>query len=118
MSYVRSAPKGHGRGNLIEGEVRAGSRVVVIEDLVSTGGSVLAAAEALRQAGAEPVAVLAVFTYGFADAHARFDTAGLPLRTLTDFETLVRVAEVDGTLAPGALASLRDWRADPEGWGP
>lgn len=116
FSYVRSSAKGHGKGNRIEGRVEAGQRVVVVEDLVSTGGSVLSAAEAIREAGAEPVAALAVFTYGFPEADRAFDAAGLPLHTLTDFETLARVAGETGALGDDAWSVLRGWRDDPVAW--
>ena len=116
LAYVRSAAKGHGKGNRIEGRVATGQRVVIIEDLISTGGSSVAAAEALREAGAEPVAVLATFSYGLVEAARRFDEAGLAHATLTDFATLIRVAERVGVIASSALATLRDWRADPAAW--
>ncbi|PAP77845.1 orotate phosphoribosyltransferase [Rubrivirga marina] len=116
FSYVRSAAKGHGRQNRIEGRVEAGQRLVLVEDLVSTGGSVLSAAEALREAGAEVVAVLAVFTYGFPEAERAFAEAGVPLVTLTDFTSLADAARQSGALADGALTALHDWRADPTGW--
>ena len=113
---MRAAAKGHGRQNRIEGRVEAGQRVVLVEDLVSTGGSVLAAADALREAGAEPVAALAVFSYGFAEAGTAFSEAGLPLYTLTTFETLARVAREDGSLSDADLDALAAWRADPVQW--
>ncbi len=116
FSYVRAQAKGHGRQNRIEGRVEEGQRVVLVEDLVSTGGSVLSAAEALQEAGAEVVAVLAVFTYGFPEAEVAFAEAGLPLVTLTDFEALAEAARQSGALGPGAWATLRDWRDDPAGW--
>jgi len=116
FSYVRAQAKGHGRQNRIEGRVEEGQRIVLVEDLVSTGGSVLSAAEALQEAGAEVVAVLAVFTYGFPEAEAAFAEAGLPLVTLTDFEALAEAARQSGALGPGAWATLRDWRDDPAGW--
>ena len=116
FSYVRGEAKGHGRQNRIEGRVAPGQRVLLVEDLVSTGGSVLSAAEALRQCGAEVVAVLAVFSYGFAEADRAFAAAGLPLVTLTDFAALARAAHGTGALGPGAEATLRDWRADPAAW--
>ena len=116
LCYVRAAAKGHGRQNRIEGRVARGQRVVLVEDLVSTGGSVLAAAGTLRDAGAEPAGALAVFSYGFAEADAAFAEAGLPLHTLTTFETLVRVARDDGSLSDGALDALAVWRADPVRW--
>lgn len=116
MAYVRGAAKGHGRQNRVEGRIQPGQRVVVVEDLVSTGGSVLSAAHALREAGAVPVAALTVFSYGFAEATAAFEAAALPLYTLTTFEALVRVAREDGSLDADALAALRAWRADAAMW--
>lgn len=114
MAYVRGQAKGHGLRNQIEGAAVAGRRVVVVEDLVSTGGSVLEAAEALRAAGADVVAALAVFTYALPGTAARFAAFGLPLVTLTSFPDLLAAAEADGALAPEALATLRAWHAD---WG-
>ena len=116
FTYVRSSVKGHGKENRIEGRVGAGQRVVVVEDLVSTGGSVLSAARALRDAGAEPVAALAVFTYGFPEAAAAFEAAGLPLHTLTDFDTLARAAQEAGALGEEGWAVLQAWREDPAAW--
>lgn len=116
FSYVRSSAKGHGKENRIEGRVEDGQRVVLVEDLVSTGGSVLSAAEALGEAGARVVAVVAVFTYGFPEADRAFETAGLPLHTLTDFETLARVAGETGALGDDAWEVLRDWRDSPAAW--
>ncbi|GAB5534412.1 MAG: orotate phosphoribosyltransferase [Rubricoccaceae bacterium] len=116
LVYVRSKPKGHGRKNLIEGAPVAGHRVLVVEDLVSTGGSVLAAAEALRESGATPVAALAVFSYGLVAATDAFQDADLPLRTLTSLDALLTIAEEEGTLDSEALTQLRDWRRDPAAW--
>jgi orotate phosphoribosyltransferase len=116
FSYVRGAAKGHGRQNRIEGRVSPGQRIVLVEDLVSTGGSVLSAAEALREAGAEVVAVLAVFSYGFSEADAAFETARLPLITLTDFAALARAAQATGALGPDDWAVLQEWRVDPAAW--
>ena len=116
LAYVRSSAKGHGKENRIEGRVETGQRVVVIEDLFSTGGSSVEAALALRDAGAEPVAVLAIFSYGFQSARERFAEAGLESATLTDFATLLQVAERVGALEPSAIDSLRDWQRDPTAW--
>lgn len=116
LAYVRPKPKAHGRGNQIEGHVEPGQRAVVIEDLISTGGSSVAAAEALRAVGAEPVVVLATFAYGFAEAVTKFDEADLAWATLTDFDTLLRVAERVGALASSDLGTLQDWHRDPVGW--
>ena len=116
LVYVRSSPKGHGRENLIEGAAVAGHRVLVVEDLVSTGGSVLAAAEALSENGATPLAALAVFSYGLEAAAEAFRGAELPLRTLTTLGALLAVAEADGSLDADALGQLRAWHHDPSGW--
>lgn len=88
MCYVRSKPKAHGKGNQIEGAVVKGQKVVVIEDLISTGGSVLEAAAALTEAGCEVLGVAAIFTYGLPKAAAAFSEAGVEYHTLTDYDTL------------------------------
>ena len=116
LAYVRSSAKAHGKGNQIEGRVEAGQRVVIVEDLVSTGGSALAAAEAVRAAGAEPVAVVAVFSYGLDAAQDAFREAGVPLHVLTTYDQLAEVAAETGALAPEHLAVLQAWRRDPSGW--
>ncbi|MEM1055912.1 MAG: orotate phosphoribosyltransferase [Bacteroidota bacterium] len=116
LSYVRSSAKGHGKGNQIEGRVTEGERVLVVEDLVSTGGSVIAAVNALRDAGALVQTVLAVFTYGLDAAADAISDAGFTLRTLTDFPALLEVAREDGLLDDDALRALADWRRDPEAW--
>ncbi|MEM8557872.1 MAG: orotate phosphoribosyltransferase [Bacteroidota bacterium] len=116
MAYVRAKPKAHGKENLIEGRIAPGQRVVVIEDLISTGGSSLAAAAAVRAAGADPVAVLAIFTYGFDEAQVAFDDAGIPLVTLTDFETLIAVAVESGALTDEQVVTLRNWRENAAAW--
>lgn len=109
LVYVRSKPKGHGRGNQIEGKLSEGATVVLVEDLVSTGGSALDAARALREAGAEVALVLAIFTYGTPRAEAAFAEADLPLYTLTDFRALVAVAEETGALDAGAVGRVEAW---------
>ena len=116
LTYVRSGAKGHGKGNRIEGRVEEGQRVLVVEDLVSTGGSVIAAVEALREAGATVQTVLAVFTYGLDAAAEAVSDAGFTLRTLTDFPSLVDAAEVSGELSADDLAALDEWRRDPAAW--
>ena len=93
-----------------------GQRAVVIEDLISTGGSSVEAVEALREAGAEPVAVLAIFSYGFERVAERFAAAGVRVATLTNFATLLRVAERIGALDFDDIESLRRWQRDPEAW--
>ena len=116
MAYVRSSAKLHGRQNQIEGVVEAGDPVVVVEDLVSTGGSALDAVRALRDVGAEVRAVLAIFTYRLDAADAAFAEAGVALHALTDYPTLLDVAEAQGDLSAPALDTLQDWRRDPEAW--
>lgn len=116
LAYVRAAPKAHGRGNRIEGRVEPGWRVVVVEDLISTGGSSLQAVEALREAGAEVQAVLAVFSYGLPVAEQAFASAGVPLEALSDLEALLEEAGASGGLSERQLEDVRAWRADPGGW--
>lgn len=116
LAYVRAKPKEHGRSNQIEGRIEAGQRVVVVEDLVSTGLSSLAVVDALRTAGADVAAVLAIFTYGLPEATAAFEQGGLTLHALTSYDVLIDVAAAEGRLEPAALASLQAWRADPRAW--
>ncbi|MDR2890297.1 MAG: orotate phosphoribosyltransferase [Alistipes sp.] len=111
--YVRSAPKGHGLENLIEGDYAAGQRVVVIEDLISTGGSSLSAVAALRGAGLDVLGMAAVFTYSFDAAAANFAEAGVALDTLSDYPTLVALARERGYIKPEEVAALEKWREDP-----
>ncbi|MDR2882814.1 MAG: orotate phosphoribosyltransferase [Alistipes sp.] len=111
--YVRSAPKGHGLENLIEGEYAPGQRVVVIEDLISTGGSSLAAVRALREAGLNVLGMAAIFTYAFDEAAANFAAAGVGLDTLSDYPTLIALAERQGYVKPADVDTLKRWRTDP-----
>ena len=116
MIYVRSKPKEHGRGNQIEGPVEPGQTAVVIEDLVSTGKSSIAAVDALQKAGLEVQGVVAIFSYGFDAATRAFEENQVPYFALSNYETLTRVAAERGSLSPEDLASLEAWRADPDGW--
>jgi orotate phosphoribosyltransferase len=116
MAYVRSSAKSHGTGNQIEGVIEEGDVVVLVEDLVSTGGSALTAVEALRDAGAVVRAVVAIFTYELATSAEAFAASNVALHTLTSFSTLVDVAQRQGDLSGDQLASLRDWRSDPQAW--
>lgn len=109
LVYVRSKPKGHGRQNLIEGEVAQSGHYLVIEDLISTGGSSLKAVAALRTAGADVAGVLAIFSYGFTRAEARFKEANCSVQTLTNFETLIQVAEADAYIRSSDIALMNDW---------
>ena len=114
--YVRPSAKGHGRQNLIEGRLQPGQRVVVVEDLISTGGSSLKAVEALREAGAEVAGMVAIFSYGFQLAEDNFRKAKVALRTLTDYHTLIETALESGDILPGQVDMLQQWRKDPSHW--
>ena len=116
--YVRSKPKDHGLENLIEGDLKVGQKVVVIEDLVSTGISSLKAAEAITTAGgAEVLGMLAIFTYNFPVAKEAFEKAGIELTTLSRYQTLLEVALEMGDIKESQLESLNQWREDPANWG-
>lgn len=115
--YVRSAPKGHGLENLIEGDLKPGQRVVVIEDLISTGMSSLKAVEALRIAGANVLGMLAIFTYGFDVAKNSFESNNLSVYTLGDYHELIDHALQVGMINTNQLEVLKQWRVDPENWG-
>ncbi|TNE61655.1 MAG: orotate phosphoribosyltransferase [Bacteroidetes bacterium] len=115
--YVRSSAKDHGRRNLIEGEIRPGQRVLVIEDLISTGGSCLTAVDALRDAGCEVVGVLAIFQYGFEKARLAFREKDVTFQTLTDYNTLVQEALASGYIDTEDQEILKKWRENPNGWG-
>jgi orotate phosphoribosyltransferase len=116
MVYVRGSAKGHGKGNRIEGRLDRKDRVVLIEDLISTGGSSLEAAGALVEAGAELLGVAAIFTYGLEVAARRFAEAGVPLATLTDFDQLMEEALAQGELTAAEKAIVADWKRDPGEW--
>jgi len=115
--YVRSSAKDHGRRNLIEGELKEGQRVLVIEDLISTGGSCILAAEALRDAGAVLVGVLAIFQYGFLKASTAFSEKNIEFHTLTNYDALIQEATKMGYVTESDLNTLKKWRDNPEGWG-
>lgn len=114
--YIRSAAKDHGLANLIEGNLEPGSKVVVIEDLVSTGGSSLKAVEAIRNAGCEVVGMVASFTYGFPVAEEAFQKAGVKLVTLTNYPTMLDVAVKSGYIKAESLGTLEEWRKNPSEW--
>lgn len=114
--YVRSKAKDHGMGNLIEGELPAGAKVVVVEDLISTGGSSLKAVEALRAAGYEVVGMVASYTYGFPVAAKAFADAGVELQTLTDYDHVVEQALATGYISEADVELLHEWRKDPANW--
>ena len=114
--YVRSKAKDHGMGNLIEGTLPQGSKVVVVEDLISTGGSSLKAVEALRAAGFEVVGMVAAYTYGFPIAEQAFQNAGVKLLTLTNYEAVVSAAIESGYITASQQPTLNEWRKDPANW--
>ena len=111
FAYVRSKAKGHGRQNLIEGRIPEGSKILVVEDLISTGGSCLQAVEALRGAGHTVTGVLAIFTYGFERAERAFADAQVPYRTLSDYAHLIDEAARTDYISTDDVAALQAWRA-------
>ncbi|WP_461451892.1 orotate phosphoribosyltransferase [Mucilaginibacter sp.] len=115
--YVRSKPKEHGRGNMIEGDVLTGKRVVVIEDLISTGKSSLQAVEALREAGYDVAGLAAIFTYEFDIATDNFNEAKCPFVTLSNYSALIKYAEQNQYITPYDTALLTKWRESPSTWG-
>lgn len=117
-AYVRSTPKDHGLENLIEGDLRQGQKVVVIEDLVSTGKSSLKAVEAIRNAGCEVVGMVALFTYGFPVAEENFADAGVKLVTLSNYNAMLEVALNTKYITEADLETLHQWREDPANWTP
>lgn len=116
MGYVRGGAKSHGRGNQIEGRLTPGDRVVVIEDLISTGGSSVEAAQTLREAGAEVLGIAAIFTYNMQRAADRLAEAGIPCVTLSNLDTLVDVAEQTGRIDGAEADSILRFRDNPPAW--
>jgi orotate phosphoribosyltransferase len=116
MVYIRSKAKDHGRGNQIEGRITEGQKMVVIEDLISTGGSVLEAAEAATREGADVLGVAAIFTYELAKGKNNFEAAAMPLITLTNYSTLIEAALKEDYINHEQLELLKKWRKDPENW--
>lgn len=115
--YVRSSPKDHGLGNLIEGDLKAGQKVVVIEDLISTGGSSLKAAEAVRAAGAEVLGMVAIFTYGFPVSENAFKEHKVELTTLSNYNVMIETAVATGYVKEEQVETLKEWRKSPDTWG-
>lgn len=112
--YIRSSAKSHGLENLIEGEYKAGQKVVVIEDLISTGGSSLQAVEALRSAGCEVLGMVAIFTYGFQKSVDNFDAARCELTTLSNYNAMIDLAVKTGYIQQSDVEKLKEWRKSPE----
>ncbi|GIP20448.1 orotate phosphoribosyltransferase [Paenibacillus sp. J22TS3] len=117
MAYVRDKAKGHGKENQIEGLIAEGQKVIVIEDLISTGGSSIKAAQAVKEAGAEPLAVLAIFSYQLDKAVQGFDEAGIHVESLSNYSALIRVAAAKGTIQEQDLQLLQSWRENPAAFG-
>ncbi|MFQ9107334.1 MAG: orotate phosphoribosyltransferase, partial [Lacticaseibacillus rhamnosus] len=117
LVYIRSKPKDHGQGRQIEGHLSADAKLVVIDDLLSTGGSVLGAVAAAQKDGVNVLGVAAIFSYQLAAVTANFAKAGLPFFTLTNYTALIQTAEAQGAITSAQLASLHQWREDPAKWG-
>ena len=115
--YVRSGAKDHGLGNQIEGYFEPGQKVVVIEDLISTGGSSLSAVKTLKEAGCEVLGMVAIFTYGFSKATDGFKAENCKLDTLSNYNTLIEMALETGYIGPSEVETLKMWRENPEEWG-
>ncbi|KGL44924.1 orotate phosphoribosyltransferase [Listeria sp. SHR_NRA_18] len=116
MVYVRSKAKEHGKGNQIEGPIAKGQKVVVIEDLISTGGSSITAVEALREAGCEVLGIAAIFTYGLEKGKTLLGATNVEVAALTNYETLLEVALDEGYVSEGDMATLKEWNKAPEQW--
>ncbi len=114
--YVRSSPKGHGLENLVEGKLLPGQKVVVIEDLISTGGSSLKAVDAIRNSGAEVLGMVAIFSYGFQLANQQFEEKKVKLKTLSNYKTLIKVAVDTGYVTSEEVETLEQWRQNPSQW--
>ncbi|VAW20155.1 Orotate phosphoribosyltransferase [hydrothermal vent metagenome] len=115
--YVRSKPKGHGLENLVEGDLKPGQKVVIIEDLVSTGTSSLKAAEAVDNFGGDVLGMVAIFTYNFPLAKENFKNAGIELTALSRYQNLIDLALKDGEITESEVKNLNSWREDPAHWG-
>lgn len=116
--YIRATPKDHGLENLIEGELKPNSKVVVIEDLVSTGGSSLKAVKAIRNFGCEVLGMVAIFTHGFPVAEEQFRQARVPLTTLSNYNAVIEEAVRTNYIEEEDMAILQEWRKDPANWDP
>ena len=115
-SYVRPKPKDHGMGNQVEGEIKPGAKVVVVEDLISTGGSSLKAVAALRAYGVKVIGMVASFTYGFPVAEKAFEEAGVKLITLSNYDAVIEEAAKTGYIKEEDKAVLAEWRKSPDTW--
>ena len=116
--YIRATPKDHGLENLIECELKPGSKVIVLEDLVSTGGSSLKAVEAVRSFGCEVIGMVAIFTHGFPVSEQKFKDANVPLTTLSNYDAVIEEALRKDYIDDSELLTLQEWRKDPANWSP
>ncbi|HRI24415.1 MAG TPA: orotate phosphoribosyltransferase [Ferruginibacter sp.] len=114
--YVRPKPKEHGLGNQIEGQLEKGQKVLVIEDLISTGKSSLQVCDVLKEAGVEVIGMVSIFTYGFPVAEEAFKAAGIPYYSLTNYQNLIDLALEKSIVGPDEQNTLLNWRADPSNW--
>ena len=110
MSYIRASAKEHGKKNQIEGKMNHGQKVVIIEDLISTGKSSLAAVKAVKEAGADVLGVVGIFSYGFARTKEEFAKMDVRFETLTNYQTLIKVARNEGILSTEELSKLEEWK--------
>lgn len=117
MAYIRGSAKGHGKQNRIEGRINEGDRVLIIEDLISTGGSSIEAAESAREAGGIVTDILAIFSYNLQRADELAEEKSIRIHTLTDFDALIRSASSQGNLTQSQLKSLEEWKQNPAEWG-
>ncbi|QJB32758.1 orotate phosphoribosyltransferase [Chitinophaga oryzae] len=115
--YVRSKPKEHGMGNQIEGVLQPGQQVVVVEDLISTGKSSLEAVQAIRAAGGEVIGMVSIFNYGFDVAVKAFEAAGVPFKSLSNYNAMIALAEEKGIVSGDEISTLQAWRTAPDQWG-
>ncbi len=115
--YCRPEPKKHGMGNQIEGHYTTGQKCVVVEDLISTGKSSLQVVDVLEQAGVEVIGMVAIFSYGFAQAHTQFELKQLRLKTLTNYNALIEVAIQKNIISSDVQVALQDWNMNPQAWG-
>lgn len=113
MCYVRSKAKGHGKGNQIEGQILENQKVVVVEDLISTGGSAITAVEALRASGCEVLGIVSIFTYGLAVGEEKLIEANVDSKSLCDYDTLIEVAAKEGYVSDDDINKLKMWRRNP-----
>jgi orotate phosphoribosyltransferase len=116
MVYIRTKAKDHGKENQIEGRIMQHQKMVVIDDLISTGGSVLDACDAATREGADVLGVVAIFTYQLPKGYANFKEREIPLHTLSDYTTLIQVAQEQGYIKPEEIEVLMEWKKDPQNW--